>query len=162
MADDNELKILCCTCNMGNAQPTLRDIGAWIPEQGSLKSVVPAADGASFDMIVVGMQEATWKNKKKGEKAEEERDSEDEEDEEEAKQLKTQLSDLSVGKGSPRSASRSNDSDTLYLRAQLNSHLGDKYNLLKEFQRGQMRLYVFVLQKWMLEIKDLDGTFVTG
>ena len=160
MANANEMKILCCTCNMGNAQPTPRDIGAWIPEHGALKSVVPSCDDerGSFDMIVIGMQEATWKNKKKGDKAPDDRDSSEDGDEdgEGSEQLTTELSDLSVGKGSPRSKNNT-DSDTLYLRVQLQNHLGEKFQLLKEFQRGQMRLYVFVLQKWTLEIKDLDG-----
>jgi len=164
MADANELKILCCTCNMGNAKPAPRDIAAWIPEQGLLEYVLPSSSSSedeqgSFDIIVIGMQEATWKIKKKGEKTtpEEHVDSEDEDDEEEgAKQLESQISDISVGKGSPRSNGNNNESDTLFLREQLQIHLGDKFQLLKEFQRGQMRLYVFVLQKWTLEIKDLD------
>lgn len=178
MADDNELKILCCTCNMGNAKPTRRGVGAWIPEQGAFTTVVPSSSSSSddeqgsFDMIVIGMQEATWKkNKKKGDIPQEERDSEDEEGDEEgtdadadAEQLtvQTQMSDLSVGKGSPSSKNSSgnnNESDTLYLRVQLNSHVGDKFQLLKEVQRGQMRLYVFVLKKWVSEINDLDGKF---
>lgn len=176
MADQHDetetLHILCCTCNVGNAPPTTRDIQAWIPVKGSL----PVAD-SPMDVIVIGMQEATWKTHNSSKKKEEEEgvmqdDTEfdsDEEDEEnlisspKKHDIQSKLAALNVEDKEGVSPSRSpkgkdgNSSDTLYLRQELHDTLGDQYRLLKEYQRGQMRLYVFVLHKLASKVMDLEG-----
>jgi len=64
--DDNveDLQILVCSANIGNAEPTMESLGAWIPVGGScsevnfLEGAVPLV--GTFDLIAIGMQEATW------------------------------------------------------------------------------------------------------
>lgn len=65
------LKILTCTANMGNAEPTVSSMKCWIPENGVCHEVTPLEgidstllSEGSYDIIVIGMQEATWKIKK--------------------------------------------------------------------------------------------------
>jgi hypothetical protein len=60
------LKILVCSANMGNSEPTLESLEAWIPPGGSCAEVTKLDGGSTLDsgcfhLIAVGMQEATWK-----------------------------------------------------------------------------------------------------
>ena len=74
----SNLRILICTGNLGNAAPTKDSIAAWLPENGSVDEVLKNAKcphpegygpptesdmGGSFDIIVVGMQEAVFNAK---------------------------------------------------------------------------------------------------
>ena len=67
--DEVELKILVCSANLGNSKPSLDSMEAWIPSDGSCSDISPL-DGIStlktgvFDIIVIGMQEASWKSRK--------------------------------------------------------------------------------------------------
>jgi hypothetical protein len=67
--EDHALKILVCSANLGNAEPTLASVAAWIPPEGSCEKVNPLKDDGEplvgcFDLIAIGLQEATWKKKK--------------------------------------------------------------------------------------------------
>jgi len=54
MAGQTHLTVLCGTANIGNASfDTLAD---WLPPKGAL----PIGDGTTYDIIAVGMQEATF------------------------------------------------------------------------------------------------------
>ena len=88
------LRILICTCNIGNEKPTPESMAAFIPKLGSMDSVVqgkrnnvefdtvnifPSGDGVSkdkeklygnFDIIVIGMQEATFSSSDSSDKGE--------------------------------------------------------------------------------------------
>lgn len=64
-----EFKILACTANMGNAEPVLKSMETWIPSDGACSAVTPlegitSLQSGYFDLIVIGMQEATWKANK--------------------------------------------------------------------------------------------------
>ena len=168
------LQVLCCTANMGNAKPTARDIAAWIPPGGTLPTNTETAKTAApLDVIVIGMQEATWKAKKNKKTGEDNNNDDDntsdnsEDEEEEANDaapsttttttttkktmLKQGSSNLSVG------ASAAATTDTTHLRSLIQDNLGESYKLLKEVLRGQMRLYLYVKQEWVDKIKDLEG-----
>lgn len=113
----DDIKVLVCTANMGNAEPTFYSLKEWIPSDGSINNVMYAqsevdnmegkpasADSTSnYDVIAIGMQEATWGN---------------------------------------------GDSKIL---SQMLTQLLPSYYEVHNFQRGQMRLYVFV----KLELKRL-------
>jgi hypothetical protein len=45
-----KLRVLVCTCNIGNAMPT--DLSSWIPK-----------NGGHHDVIAIGMQESTFRVK---------------------------------------------------------------------------------------------------
>ena len=160
---------------MGNAPPTAKDVAAWIPPQGSSSS-----NGEYYDVIAIGMQEATWKIKKdkkgqiiavspnapdegNGNGNDDDDDDDSEESDDMAPVLSTQSSDLdkasmhSSSSLSPKN-SNSSSSDTVLLRNLLQENLGVKYSLIKEYQRGQMRLYLFVRDEWVKEIHDIEGT----
>jgi hypothetical protein len=217
--DDGRLLILCCTANMGNAQPTASGLQAWIPKNGTTQTVT-ALDGtcrakmttvsgsgtSSFDIIMVGMQEATWRMKKKGKDGQEEEvaaaaaDSAEEEDDEDyyndetersaaadfatpaaaaaavasaAETTDAQGAGTAAGTGAAkrdefkRTWSKSASSikqmttaeDSKYMRALLQENLGgsSNYKMIQEYQRGQMRLYLFVKQSLAHEITNLDG-----
>ena len=50
------LKAILCSANMGNAEPN-DSISNWIPRNGE-------RDGVIYDVIVIGMQEATFKKRR--------------------------------------------------------------------------------------------------
>ena len=70
-SEDNsdELKLLACTANIGNAEPTQESMEAWIPLRGSCRAVTcldnKRMKGGYFDIIAIGMQESTWNEKAK-------------------------------------------------------------------------------------------------
>ncbi|GAX10490.1 hypothetical protein FisN_21Lh191 [Fistulifera solaris] len=73
---NGQLQILVCSANLGNAQPDEESMALWLPEDGQCNQVLqyPAkypvrdqfstfedfVDEDKFDLIVVGMQEATF------------------------------------------------------------------------------------------------------
>jgi hypothetical protein len=78
---EDDLKLLVCTANIGNAEPTLESMEAWIPLRGSCK-VVTNLDNArmragNFDIIAIGMQESTWHEKGAGRQQKKEVNEED-------------------------------------------------------------------------------------
>ena len=87
--DDEQLTILVCSANVGNAEPTPESFGNWIPPDGSIFSTLSNtkypveqfdtqwstvaaqtvhslkknSEGRLFDIIVIGMQEAAFVEK---------------------------------------------------------------------------------------------------
>ncbi|KAL7574301.1 hypothetical protein ACA910_012544 [Epithemia clementina (nom. ined.)] len=80
-----DLTVLICSANLGNAEPSLEDLASWIPIHGQCGHMTPhnhyynnhhnhnhnqtimgspndhrSDDGDCFDLIAIGMQEATW------------------------------------------------------------------------------------------------------
>jgi hypothetical protein len=194
-SNSSRLLILCCTANMGNAQPTASGLEAWVPKNGSIQSVTALdsacrakmmASSSSFDIIMVGMQEATWKTKKKlgkddkveHEEEEEEGDVDDEfydyNDETERSgaddfatpaaptEAETAKRDEMKKKWSSASFLKqmTMSEDSKFMRTLLQENLGTSYNMIQEYQRGQMRLYLFVKQSLVHEITNLDGKFL--
>jgi hypothetical protein len=190
-SSSSRLLILCCTANMGNAQPTATSLEAWVPKNGASQAVT-ALDSAcqakmnggsssSFDIIMVGMQEATWKTKKKGKDGKvevEEGDADDEEydnDETErsaAADLATPAAAVTKEEVAKRDEMKkqwasasflkemTTAEDSKYMRTLLLENLGSAYNMIQEYQRGQMRLYLFVKQSLVHEITNLDSKFL--
>ena len=75
MEPNEDLSILICSANIGNAEPTPESFAAWIPDDGEIISK-SGASGASNDrvnvsankkyhLMVVGMQEAAFSTKLK-------------------------------------------------------------------------------------------------
>ena len=135
---EQALKVLVCTANMGNAEPTLASMKAWIPESGACNQVTPLGEvvpfeAKTFDLIAIGMQEATWTTQRasiaeSGETADEVAEN-------------RFLSSL--------------DPNTVLVRNMLKNILGPRYVSLVEQQRGQMRLYVFALDNVAPFIEDI-------
>ena len=184
-----QLQVLICTANMGNAKPTQLD--TWIPSKGRLQNV-------KMDIIVIGMQEATWKPSKNDTDAAVTNNSfhsstDDVEDttEEDSSAIaeagmintttttannttpknqknnfsgvvtsgfKAQVSGLKAQVSGVSDLTGKNKHDSILLRDTINETLGAEYKLIQEFQRGQMRLYLYVAHPWVEQVKDLDGT----
>ena len=170
---DDSIKILVCTANIGNAPPSLDSMKAWIPEKGSCDRVNPLEGeqikGSQFDLIVIGMQEATWsaqkkkkENVKSGESSVEQRnisefienskganrnESEDDVDSSEGAQQREAQKEhyLSAVEGE----------DTVVLRKMLGAVLGEEYAPVAQEVRGQMRLYIYALKNVVPFIEDL-------
>ena len=64
---DTKLKVLICTANMGNAEPTEDSMEQWIPTDGACSRVNTLSGAIKpkgyFDIVVIGMQESTWARK---------------------------------------------------------------------------------------------------
>ena len=123
--DYDNLQLLVCTANMGNAEPTLESLRAWIPQDGDSSRVTPLSGKSNqipkerFDVIAIGMQEATWKEKKK------------------EKQLRTSaLSEEEI-------LNSMEEQNTAYLRESVQEILGNCYVQLVGEQRGQMRFQLW-------------------
>ena len=76
MVINENLSILICSANIGNAEPTAESFAAWIPDDGNIiidsKSSTADSDrvsvpnhNAKYHLIVVGMQEAAFTTKTK-------------------------------------------------------------------------------------------------
>ena len=90
--DGNDLAVLICSANIGNAEPTPSSFAEWVPDDGDIDGPVSrtkypveqqSQDGVAlienkkkFDIIVLGMQEAAFveKTKRKSSKLDEESD----------------------------------------------------------------------------------------
>ena len=64
MEPNEDLSILICSANIGNAEPTPESFAAWIPDDGEIISK-SGAFGKKYHLIVVGMQEAAFSTKLK-------------------------------------------------------------------------------------------------
>jgi len=76
MKETGELTVLVCSANVGNAEPTPESFAEWVPLDGDIAGplsktkypvdgVADSAPGGKFDVIVLGMQEAAFVEKKK-------------------------------------------------------------------------------------------------
>ena len=138
---DNTLKVLVCSANIGNAEPTLASMKAWIPEGGYCDQVgsldgEAISDTGRFDIIAVGMQESTWE--KKGDDGGE--------------------SDVGESglEGSQKYLAALEGHDTVALREMEKRILGEGYTLVKEETRGQMRLHIFAVRNVALFLDDVE------
>ena len=84
--DSKQLRVLICTTNAGNAEPSPESIAAWIPQNGDMNAVMKESkyevgfdagsdvanvltkidehkDFGQFDIIAIGMQESTFRGK---------------------------------------------------------------------------------------------------
>mmetsp|Transcript_27144 Transcript_27144/g.64439 ORF Transcript_27144/g.64439 Transcript_27144/m.64439 type:complete len:647 (+) Transcript_27144:143-2083(+) len=79
MKETGELTVLVCSANVGNAEPTPESFAEWVPLDGDIAGPLsatkypvdgvadstPSLAGEKFDVIVLGMQEAAFVEKKK-------------------------------------------------------------------------------------------------
>mmetsp|Transcript_9030 Transcript_9030/g.13866 ORF Transcript_9030/g.13866 Transcript_9030/m.13866 type:complete len:700 (+) Transcript_9030:524-2623(+) len=141
--EEENLQILVCTANMGNAEPTLESMKVWIPPDGLFSNVTQLDESRpvpcdNFDLIVIGMQEATWKTHSKST-----------ENEVEGNEV------VSVGDV----LDAMDDQNTSQLRLMVKNILGDEYSQMVEEQRGQMRLSIWISDRVINRIHDIkiDG-----
>ena len=129
------LNILTCTANMGNAEPTDESLKAWIPPNGDMSLLKPLDSRhmpeGTFDVIVIGMQEATWKEKLFKKSFVSEKLSEDE------------------------VLNAMEEKNTAQLREMVHTILGDDYSQISDEQRGQMRLQIWASDRVVSDITDI-------
>ncbi len=135
--EGDDLKVLVCTANIGNAEPTTDSLEAWIPPGGACDRVnqlegSPNLRG-TFDIIAIGMQEATWTDstRRRAVRVEGQQLTEDE-----------ILNALEA-------------KNTAILRELLQETLGDGYCQVADEQRGQMRLHLWAKRSIMKDIADI-------
>jgi len=168
---NHELKILVCSANVGNAEPTLTSLATWIPPKGSAEAVSPLTDdaraqlaGVKFDLIVIGMQEATWK---KGSKrlGSEDGDLDDDDEEEAMERYAAAKNGDADPAPPPMSLPKRKTSfmleapeayDSTLLKNMIQTTLGDGYTQLDQKQRGQMRLQIWVRNALADKFTDLS------
>ncbi|CAB9511850.1 72 kDa inositol polyphosphate 5-phosphatase [Seminavis robusta] len=145
--EDEDIKVLCCTANIGNAEPTMESMQAWIPLQGKRSLVTPLEDHdpdlkqGNFHLIVIGMQESTWK---------------------ESTGRKSSMDELGHSKKELTEDEILNameDANTAALKDMIQKTLGVDYHMVAEDLRGQMRLFIFAL----VDIyDDIDTVRISG
>jgi len=122
-----DIKVLVCTANMGNAEPTFESLKEWIPFNGSIRNVMDAQNELDDDNApAVAAKTATPSSVKQEERP--------------ASPNPTSSYDvIAIGM---QEATWGNG-DTKMLSQMLTKQL-PSYKEVLNFQRGQMRLYVFV------------------
>ncbi|KAL3935754.1 MAG: hypothetical protein SGBAC_008784 [Bacillariaceae sp.] len=155
---EEAIKILVCTANMGNAPPTVESMKAWIPESGSCYEVTPFEEDLvvkdHYDLIVIGMQEATWGSKKQRKR--EQAAAEGAEQVSVVSGLASQpsikgdvvLDDDEISLEEARAKEDNylaaiEGADTVLLRKMVKEILGGEYSSIASEQRGQMRQLVW-------------------
>ncbi|CAJ1969720.1 unnamed protein product [Cylindrotheca closterium] len=167
---EDAIKILVCTANMGNAPPTEESMKAWIPELGSSYEVTPFEESLvvkdHFDLIVIGMQEATWGSKKQRKREQAQAEGADQ------VSIATGLASQPSIKGdvvldddeiSLEEAQAKEDNylaaiegaDTVLLRKMIKEILGGEYTNIASEQRGQMRQLVWARSSIAPYIKNV-------
>lgn len=135
--EGDNLKLLVCTANIGNAEPTTDSLEAWIPPGGACDHVNQLAGKpnlrGTFDLVAIGMQEATWSDstRKRSVRVEGQQLTEDE-----------ILNALEA-------------KNTATLRELLQETLGDGYCQVADEQRGQMRLHLWAKRAILKDIADV-------
>jgi len=142
-----DLKVLVCTGNLGNAEPTLESMMSWIPADGACNQVTPLPGVRSlfaghFDLIVIGMQESTWKGHKDAPKVQKEQKPDENKVISEEEILRAMEAH-----------------DTAALRQKVRDVLGEAYFQVAEEARGQMRLHVWAAE-WVID--DINDIKITG
>eukprot|EP00934_Nitzschia_sp_Nitz4_P008874 Nitzschia sp. Nitz4//scaffold230_size58257//40074//43916//NITZ4_006487-RA/size58257-processed-gene-0.68-mRNA-1//-1//CDS//3329543268//8864//frame0 len=131
----SQVSILICTANIGNAEPTLESLEAWVPPGGTCHRVTPldkqSLGAGNFDIIAIGMQEATWSDSRgKGSR----------------RALKgDQITEADV-------LNALEQKNTAQLREMIQDTLGDGYHQVADEQRGQMRLHIWVRRPILRDI----------
>jgi len=128
---DPKLKVLVCTANMGNAEPTRESMEAWVPTDGACHHVTPLSGAAKqlkkgyFDIIVIGMQESTWARN----------------DTKALAKTEAAKSEEKISEEDILNALDKHDSATL--RTMVQDIVGSEYIQIVEENRGQMRLSIW-------------------
>uniref|UniRef100_A0A7S2END7 Inositol polyphosphate-related phosphatase domain-containing protein n=1 Tax=Ditylum brightwellii TaxID=49249 RepID=A0A7S2END7_9STRA len=212
MTDEGEaLTVLICSCNMGNAEPTASSFGAWVPDDGDVKAMLldtlypvpseivpknsPSKDAitvgnvptepGNFDVIVLGMQEATFDVDSKEMDSDEEAASRATEESKKKKKKKTKNPIKKAYKAvvcTTRTLVGSSDNTKeVYsvpeLRRVINrdadrksfSYFGDthalhglvkdrcpSYTTIVDYNRGQMRMMILVKTGLKDQVTDID------
>lgn len=92
---EGALTLFCGTMNAGNAK--INNVGLWIPPLGIIPPELGGTSGSNkaFDLLAIGLQEASWgKDGKSKNPSMEERDSDDEDDPELLKNPSNELSQI--------------------------------------------------------------------
>ena len=163
----HDLTVLICSGNLGNAEPTLDDLASWIPIQGRHMQDWNSNNNADshnnnnqktttavecFDIIAIGMQEATWNASKKQPSS--------------TIHPNTSTSTTTnTASEPPPPLARSSTSlafvkDTDLLRQSLATILGPDYVCQSAQQRGQMRLWIYVHGRQVAHISRIQTTCV--
>jgi hypothetical protein len=136
-----ELKVLVCTANLGNAQPTLESMEEWIPTGGVRVVVNPLAEGApllrgNFDLIAIGMQESTWESTSASARRLSTTDPT-------RQSMRMSKRVLTTSEGAEGILNAMEDQNRTALREMVQDILGDDYYQVAEEERGQMRLHLW-------------------
>eukprot|EP00934_Nitzschia_sp_Nitz4_P001250 Nitzschia sp. Nitz4//scaffold195_size40117//9703//13668//NITZ4_007574-RA/size40117-processed-gene-0.24-mRNA-1//-1//CDS//3329540359//1250//frame0 len=136
-ADTDPLRLLVCTANMGNAAPTRESMESWIPAGGRCLRVTPLEDVGKmpsdmFDVVAIGMQEATWKA---------------------VGSTRDINGSALTGK---EVLNAMDDMSTAELRDLVQEILGDAYVQIVDEQRGQMRLHLWALARVANSITNIS------
>lgn len=135
------LSILVCSANMGNKGPTPESLEAWIPPGGCSDRIKALPDDdetgdepkymldkmQTFDLIAIGMQEATWTSSVK-------------ESTGSANNAKKEITEEEV-------LNALEEANTAQLREMVQEVLGDSYYQIADERRGQMRLHLWAKRK---------------
>ncbi|CAJ1969738.1 unnamed protein product [Cylindrotheca closterium] len=165
---EDALKVLVCTGNLGNAEPTLNSMMSWIPEHGECSRITPLdgndIDTDQFDLIVVGMQEAKWVVKNAAAVAEKPAEPRP------TGRRNRRGSFLTFGSGFMQmdEARAKQDAflaavegaDVVQIRQLTQQILGDDYTNISQETRGQMRLFIWALKDVAPGIRDIKVTGV--
>eukprot|EP00538_Stauroneis_constricta_P000650 CAMPEP_0119551520 /NCGR_PEP_ID=MMETSP1352-20130426/4750_1 /TAXON_ID=265584 /ORGANISM="Stauroneis constricta, Strain CCMP1120" /LENGTH=560 /DNA_ID=CAMNT_0007597593 /DNA_START=80 /DNA_END=1762 /DNA_ORIENTATION=- len=163
---DGKLKILICSANVGNAEPTMESISAWVPAFGECGQVTPLTAATAkqlssghFDMVVIGMQESTWKKPAKMERlpsAESSVDGDNDEDSGSNSNSKPPRRKLESSPSTFNILEGKEAHDSVALISMFQETLGDDYTLIARQQRGQMRMQIWTRENITKDIEPDD------
>lgn len=175
----DSFNILICTADLDKSEPTLEGMHALIPEEGMCNRVSTLSgmqlEASQFDMIVIGMQNATWS---KGGPIDESRRASDigSIDESEREHVSDNVNEFDADEftenprldDDPEKASREASAraerylasierhDTVALRKLVMKTLGEDYSPMAQEVHGKMRLHIWVLQRAKPLIEDIQ------
>lgn len=181
----DSFNILICTADLDKSEPTLEGMQALLPEEGMCKHVSTLSgiqlEANQFDMIVIGMQNATWS--KGGASTREFVDEithvSDSESVDEIGRMSEHEIDADEFKDNPpdprwdddddpekarlRASARAEQylasierHDTVALRKLIKKTLGEDYSPMAQEVQGKMRLHVWALQSVKPLIEDIQ------
>eukprot|EP00980_Cylindrotheca_fusiformis_P001814 scaffold408_cov71-Cylindrotheca_fusiformis.AAC.15 len=172
--DEDALKILVCSANLGNAEPTPESMKSLIPEYGECSHVSTIhgnkIDAEQFDLIVIGLQEATWVRGSKKSAIKRTSSAPPVSDPNGPRGKRGSLfssfhrrSSMSSGHLALEESRFRQDAymaavegaDTVTLRRVIRLILGNSYTNIAEEQRGQMRLTIWALKDVAPGIRDI-------
>lgn len=134
-----KLQVLVASGNLGNAEPEMDSLEAWIPVGGCCDRMDPLEDKTmptgTFGLIAIGMQEATWA---------------------ETQGRKSTIKGESISEDEVLSALE--EANTAQLRQMIQEILGDRYYMLVGERRGQMRLQIWATRKVVENVTDIKVT----
>ena len=154
--NEKTFKILICSSNMGNTAPTLSSMKAWIPEDGQCTSIESLDEetikGKKFQLIVIGMQEASWSAQKE---ATVEKTKEQFNEDEKGTGNET---DLLTREKTHRYLASVEGEDNIALRNMEEKLLGPNYISIARKTRGQMRLHIYAHDRVAPFIEEISSS----